>query len=227
MVGTLVFIRHGQSEWNASGQFTGWVDVDLTPKGVEEAQFGAELIGNAGIQFDVMYTSVLKRAIKTGQMVLNGTNQHFIPVRKTWRLNERMYGGLQGLNKVATVAEHGKPQVLIWRRSFNIPPPPIDFNDQYCPLREKHKYCNLSLEEIPRTECLKDVINRVSPFFKDTILPKLTSGLNIIIIAHGNSIRAICKYLDGSPCHASVPQHSTLRLDVLSPTLLVTSCLKN
>jgi len=199
MVGTLVFIRHGQSQWNASGQFTGWVDVDLTAQGVEEAQFGAELIGQAGIQFDVMYTSVLKRAIKTGQMVLNETNQHFIPVVKTWRLNERMYGALQGLNKVATVEEHGKPQVLIWRRSFDVPPPEIDVSSEYWPGHEVHKYGNLALKDIPRTECLKDVIERVVPFWESEIMRDLREGKNVLVAAHGNSIRAICKYLDNIP----------------------------
>jgi len=199
MVGTLVFIRHGQSEWNASGQFTGWVDVDLTAQGVEEAQFGAELIGQAGLQFDVMYTSVLKRAIKTGQMVLNGTNQHFIPVVKTWRLNERMYGALQGLNKVATVEEHGKPQVLIWRRSFDVPPPEIDVSSEYWPGHEVQKYGNLALKDIPRTECLKDVIERVVPFWESEIMRDLREGKNVLVAAHGNSIRAMCKYLDNIP----------------------------
>merc|ERR1711998_49222 len=194
--GKLVFVRHGQSEWNESGLFTGWVDVGLTDFGVKEAMAAGEKLLETNIKFDVMYSSVLKRAVRTGNIILSCLNQEYIPVIKTWRLNERMYGNLQGKNKVETVEKYGKKQILIWRRSFDVPPPPIEFNDQYCPLRESHKYCNLSLEEIPRTECLKDVISRVSPFFKDTILPKLKSGLNILIIAHGNSIRAICKYLD-------------------------------
>lgn len=195
-VGKLVFVRHGQSEWNESGLFTGWVDVGLTDSGVKEAMLAGEKISETNIKFDIMYSSVLKRAVRTGNIILSCLNQEYIPVLKTWRLNERMYGDLQGKNKIETVEKYGKEQVLIWRRSFDIPPPPIEFNNQYCPLREKHKYGNLTLNEIPRTECLKDVIDRVSPFFKDTILPKLKSGLNILVIAHGNSIRAICKYLD-------------------------------
>lgn len=196
MPGKLVFVRHGQSEWNASGQFTGWVDVGLTEQGVAEAQAGGELLAASGIEFDVMYTSVLKRAIHTGNLVLDAIGQHFIPVTKTWRLNERMYGALQGLNKVATVEEHGKPQVLIWRRSFDVPPPPIEVSNQYWPGHEVHKYGNLALKDIPRTECLKDVIARVMPFWESNIIPDLLAGKNVLVVAHGNSIRAICKYLD-------------------------------
>merc|ERR1712070_818192 len=168
----------------------------LTNLGVKEAIIAGEKLLKTGIKFDMMYSSVLKRAVRTGNIILSCLNQEYIPMVKTWRLNERMYGALQGKNKVETVEKYGKEQILVWRRSFDVPPPPIGLSDQYCPLREKHKYGNLSLEEIPRTECLKDVIERVSPFFKDAILPKLKSGLNILIIAHGNSIRAICKYLD-------------------------------
>lgn len=195
-IGKLVFVRHGQSEWNANGFFTGWVDVGLTDFGVNEAMTAGKTLSEKNIKFDIMYSSVLKRAVRTGNIILSCLNQEYIPIMKTWRLNERMYGNLQGKNKVETVEKYGKDQVIIWRRSFDISPPPIEFNNQYCPLRENHKYGNIYLKEIPRTECLKDVIARVSPFFKDTILPKIKSGLNILIIAHGNSIRAICKYLD-------------------------------
>jgi len=196
MVGKLVFVRHGQSEWNASGRFTGWVDVDLTELGIEEATAGGELLRESGIQFDVMYTSVLKRAIKTGNLVLNIIGQHYIPVVKTWRLNERMYGALQGLNKVQTVEEHGKAQVLIWRRSFDVPPPEISVSNEYWPGHEAHKYGDLPLKNIPKTECLKDVIDRVIPFWEEKIIPDLKAGKNVLVAAHGNSIRAICKYLD-------------------------------
>jgi len=199
MVGKLVFIRHGQSEWNASGQFTGWVDVGLTELGYTEASAGGELLLESGIQFDIMYTSVLKRAIITGNTVLDIINQNFVPVVKTWRLNERMYGALQGLNKVATVEEHGKAQVLIWRRSFDIPPPPIDVSSEYWPGHELHKYGDLALKDLPRTECLKEVIERVIPFWEERIIPDLKAGKNVLVAAHGNSIRAICKYLDQIP----------------------------
>jgi len=196
VIGRLVFVRHGQSEWNKDGLFTGWVDVGLTEFGVKEAMIAGNKLLETDIRFDILYSSILKRAVRTGNIILSCLNQEYIPVIKTWRLNERMYGALQGKNKIETVKKYGKEQILIWRRSFNVPPPPVEFDDQYCPLKEKHKYSNLSLKEIPRTECLQDVIDRVSPFFKDTILPKLKSGLNVLIIAHGNSIRAICKYLD-------------------------------
>lgn len=199
MPGKLVFVRHGQSEWNASGQFTGWVDVGLTELGVEEATFGGQLLKESGIQFDVMYTSVLKRAIRTGNIVLEQIGQEYIPVQKTWRLNERMYGGLQGLNKKKTVEEHGKDQVLIWRRSFDVPPPEIDIGNQYWPGKERHKYGNVPLKDIPLTECLKDVIDRVMPFWESQIMSDVLAGKNVLVAAHGNSIRAICKYLDNIP----------------------------
>jgi len=199
MPGVLCFIRHGQSEWNASGQFTGWVDVGLTEQGVGEAKFGGSLLKDTGIKFDVMYTSVLKRAIRTGTMCLEEMGQDYVPVTKTWRLNERMYGGLQGLNKKATVQEHGKDQVLIWRRSFDVPPPEIDVGNQYWPGHERHKYGSLPLKDIPLTECLKDVIDRVMPFWESSIMPDVLAGKNVLVAAHGNSIRAICKYLDAIP----------------------------
>jgi len=196
MPGKLVFARHGQSQWNASGQFTGWVDVGLTKQGLEEATFGGQLLRDSGIKFDVMYTSVLKRAIRTGNVILQECNQEFVPVVKTWRLNERMYGALQGCNKKETVVEHGKEQVHIWRRSFDVPPPEMDVGNQYWPGRERHKYGNVPLKDIPLTECLKDVIARVMPFWEKCIMPDVMAGKNVLVAAHGNSIRAICKYLD-------------------------------
>eukprot|EP01083_Nonionella_stella_P071032 190496_1 len=192
---TLVFIRHGQSEWNASNQFTGWVDVGLTELGKKEAMEGAGEIKKAGYQFDIMYTSYLKRAILTGNMVLEGINQLYIPITQSWRLNERMYGALQGLNKAETVEKHGKEQVLIWRRSFDVPPPEIDEKSQYNPANDV-KYSKLNKNDIPKTECLKDVIARAEPFWKSDIEPKLKQGKTILVAAHGNSIRAIVKYLD-------------------------------
>jgi len=194
---TLVFIRHGQSEWNASNQFTGWVDVGLTDLGRKEAAEGAAEIKKAGYEFDAMYTSFLRRAILTGNMVLEAIDQLYIPVHKSWRLNERMYGGLQGLNKVETVEKHGKEQVLIWRRSFDVPPPEIDEKSEFNPANEPKyaKFC--AAEDIPKTECLKDVIARAEPYWKSDIEPQLKKGRTILVAAHGNSIRAIVKYLDG------------------------------
>jgi 2,3-bisphosphoglycerate-dependent phosphoglycerate mutase len=199
MPGKLVFMRHGQSEWNASGQFTGWVDVGLTDQGIEEATFGGQLLRDSKIKFDVMYTSVLKRAIRTGTIALQECNQEFVPIVKSWRLNERMYGALQGCNKKETVVEHGKEQVQIWRRSFDVPPPEIDIGNQYWPGRERHKYGNVPLKDIPLTECLKDVIARVMPFWEQNIMADVMAGKNVLVAAHGNSIRAICKYLDQIP----------------------------
>jgi len=193
---TLVFLRHGESEWNASNQFTGWVDVGLTDLGIKEAMEGAAEIKKKGYQFDCMFTSYLKRAIITGNMVLEEIDQLYIPVKKSWRLNERMYGGLQGLNKKATVDKHGKEQVLKWRRSYDIPPPEIDEKSQYNPANEAKykKFCEA--KDIPKTECLKDVIARAEPYWKSDIEPMLKEGKTILVAAHGNSIRAIVKYLD-------------------------------
>jgi len=194
---TVVFIRHGQSEWNASNQFTGWVDVGLTDLGRKEAAEGAAEIKKAGLHFDCMFTSFLKRAILTGNMVLEAIDQLYIPVQKSWRLNERMYGGLQGLNKVETVEKHGKEQVLIWRRSFDVPPPDIDEDSEYNPAKDikYKKFCDA--KDIPRTECLKDVIARAEPYWKSDIEPMLKEGKTVLVAAHGNSLRAIVKYLDG------------------------------
>lgn len=194
---TVVFIRHGQSEWNASNQFTGWVDVGLTDLGRKEAAEGAAEIKKAGLQFDCMFTSFLKRAIITGNMVLEATDQLYIPVKKSWRLNERMYGGLQGLNKVETVEKHGKEQVLIWRRSFDVPPPEIAADSEFNPANDikYKKFCKP--EDIPKTECLKDVIARAEPYWKSDIEPMLKDGKTVLVAAHGNSLRAIIKYLDG------------------------------
>mmetsp|Transcript_41334 Transcript_41334/g.36543 ORF Transcript_41334/g.36543 Transcript_41334/m.36543 type:complete len:277 (+) Transcript_41334:82-912(+) len=193
---TLVFTRHGQSEWNASNQFTGWVDVGLTDLGRTEAKNGAAELKKGGYEFDIMFTSYLKRAIQTGNIVLDEIDQAYIPVKKSWRLNERMYGGLQGLNKVETVEKHGKEQVLKWRRSFDIPPPEIDEKNQYNPANEAKykKFCDA--KDIPKTECLKDVIARAEPYWKSDIEPELKAGKTVMVCAHGNSIRAIVKYLD-------------------------------
>merc|ERR1712151_850551 len=194
----LVFSRHGESEWNVANKFTGWVDVDLSEKGVGEAKGAGDLIKAEGLVFNVCYTSFLKRAIKTCNLALEQADQLYVAVNKSWRLNERMYGGLTGLDKKETVVKHGAEQVQIWRRSFDLPPPEIDPDSDYHPRREA-KYQGLSPEEIPTTESLKTVIERVMPFWQDAIIPELQAGKTVFVAAHGNSIRAIVKYLEGIP----------------------------
>jgi len=194
----LIFSRHGESEWNVANKFTGWVDVDLSEKGVAEAQGAGDLIKDAGYRFDVCYTSFLKRAIKTLELALEKADQLFAPVFKTWRLNERMYGALTGLDKKETVVKHGADQVLTWRRSFDLPPPEIDEDSEYNPKKEA-KYASLKPEEIPKTESLKTVIERVLPYWEETIKPDLKAGKTVFVCAHGNSIRAIVKYLENIP----------------------------
>jgi len=193
---TLIFSRHGESEWNVANIFTGWVDVDLSEKGVGEAKGAGELLKGEGIQVDVAYTAVLKRAIKTCDLALEEAGQLFIPVHKTWRLNERMYGGLQGLDKKETVTKHGAEQVQIWRRSFDLPPPPIETDHEYYTGKDP-KYKDLKEGEIPVTESLKSVIERVEPYWKETIEPDLKAGKTVFVAAHGNSIRAIVKSIEG------------------------------
>jgi len=194
----LIFSRHGESEWNVANKFTGWVDVDLSEKGVGEAKQAGTLIKEAGFAFDTCYTSYLKRAIKTTDFALEHSDQLHVPVVKSWRLNERMYGGLTGLDKKETVVKHGAEQVQIWRRSFDLPPPDIDEDSEYHPKKEA-KYKDLTAEEIPKTESLKTVIERVMPFWEGTIMPELKAGKTVFVGAHGNSIRAIVKYLEGIP----------------------------
>lgn len=192
----LVFSRHGESEWNVANKFTGWVDVDLSEKGVGEAKAAGDLIKTEGLEFDVCYTSYLKRAIKTANLALESADQLHCPVNKTWRLNERMYGGLTGLDKKETVAKHGADQVLIWRRSFNLPPPEIDDDHPNHPKLEA-KYAGLKPEEIPKTESLETVITRVMPYWEKEIQPQLKAGKTVFVAAHGNSIRAIVKFIEG------------------------------
>mmetsp|Transcript_30955 Transcript_30955/g.69654 ORF Transcript_30955/g.69654 Transcript_30955/m.69654 type:complete len:718 (+) Transcript_30955:72-2225(+) len=193
---TLIFSRHGESQWNVDNKFTGWVDVDLSTKGLGEAKSAGSLLKSEGVKVDVAFTSYLKRAIKTCDLALEAADQLFVPVTKSWRLNERMYGGLTGLDKKETVKKHGADQVQIWRRSFDIPPPPIDDDSEYNPAKEK-KYAALDKADIPKTECLKDTIARVMPFWESTIAPELKSGKTVFVAAHGNSIRAILKFLEG------------------------------
>jgi len=194
----LVFSRHGESEWNLANRFTGWVDVDLSAKGVEEAKAAGDLIKQEGLDFDIVYTSYLKRAIKTCHLALESADQLYKPVHKTWRLNERMYGGLTGLDKKETVVKHGAEQVQIWRRSFDLPPPDIDEDSEFNPKKEA-KYVNVDPADIPKTESLKTVIERVMPYWESEIKPQLQAGKTVFVAAHGNSIRAIVKYIEDIP----------------------------
>lgn len=191
----IVFIRHGESVWNAENRFTGWTDVDLSEKGIEEARKGAEILKHEGYAFDVAYTSVLKRAIRTLWYVLDGLDLMWIPVHNSWRLNERHYGALQGLNKAETAAEFGDDQVKIWRRSYDVPPPALTAEDERFPAKDP-RYKAVSQAELPLTECLKDTVARVLPYWNDVILPDVRAGHRVIVAAHGNSIRALVKYLD-------------------------------
>jgi 2,3-bisphosphoglycerate-dependent phosphoglycerate mutase len=191
----LVLLRHGQSQWNHENRFTGWVDVPLSPTGMEEAKNAAKLLHEAGLTFDRAYTSVLKRAIKTLWIVLEDLDLMWIPVTRTWRVNERMYGSLQGLDKAETTKLHGEEQVKIWRRSYDVPPPPLDESHQYFPGKDR-RYEDLKPEELPRTECLKDTVQRFLPFWEREISPAIRRGERVIIAAHGNSLRALVKHLD-------------------------------
>jgi 2,3-bisphosphoglycerate-dependent phosphoglycerate mutase len=192
---TLVLVRHGQSTWNLENRFTGWTDVDLSPTGIQEATSAGELLVEGGYTFDVAYTSVLKRAIRTLWIVLDKMDLMWIPVYRSWRLNERHYGGLQGLNKAETAQRHGDEQVLIWRRSYDIPPPALDPSDERFPGHDR-RYASLEPEELPRTESLKDTVARMLPYWHETIAPNVKAGKRVLIAAHGNSLRALVKYLD-------------------------------
>lgn len=191
----LVLLRHGMSQWNKENRFTGWKDVDLAPEGIAEAHEAARLLKEAGLEFDIAYTSVLKRAIRTLWTVMDDMDLMWIPVYRHWRLNERHYGSLQGLNKAETAQKYGDEQVKVWRRSYDIPPPALTEDD---PRHPKHdpRYRDLKPEELPATECLKDTVARFVPYFEQTILPVIKSGKRVIIAAHGNSLRALVKYLD-------------------------------
>ena len=191
----IVLLRHGESTWNKENRFTGWTDVDLTPQGILEAQKAGQLLRDHGFSFDIAYTSVLKRAIRTLWIVLDEMNQMWIPIEHSWRLNERHYGALQGLNKAETAAQYGDEQVLIWRRSYDISPPALSINDERYAGSDP-RYKNMKLNDIPLTECLKDTVARFLPYWNTTIAPQIESGKNIIIVAHGNSLRALVKYLD-------------------------------
>jgi 2,3-bisphosphoglycerate-dependent phosphoglycerate mutase len=191
----LVLLRHGMSQWNKENRFTGWIDVPLSDEGIAEATNAAKLLREEGFVFDVAYTSVLKRAIKTLWVVLEQNDLMWIPVVRSWRLNERMYGALQGLNKAETAARHGEAQVKIWRRSYDVPPPALDETDERWPGRDP-RYANLAKKDVPRTECLKDTVARFLPFWESDIAPAIRRGERVLIAAHGNSLRALIKHLD-------------------------------
>jgi 2,3-bisphosphoglycerate-dependent phosphoglycerate mutase len=191
----IVFMRHGESTWNLENRFTGWTDVDLTEKGVAEAKTAGRVLKEAGFTFDVAYTSVLKRAIRTLWLAMDEMDQMYLPVKNDWRLNERHYGALQGLDKAETAAKFGDEQVLVWRRSYDTPPPALEKTDPRTSFGDP-RYAGLSEEQIPLTECLKDTVARVMPAWNDEIAPAIRAGKKILISAHGNSLRAIIKMLD-------------------------------
>ena len=190
-----VLIRHGESTWNLENRFTGWTDVDLTPTGIEQAKAAGRLLKAQGYEFDLAYTSVLKRAIHTLWHTLDAMDRQWLPVHHSWRLNERHYGALQGLNKAETAAKYGDDQVLIWRRAYAIAPNPLDLDDPRHP-RFDARYSRLLPEQLPATECLKDTVARVLPFWNDTIAPAMRAGRRVLVAAHGNSLRAMIKHLD-------------------------------
>ena len=191
----LVLIRHGESTWNLDNRFTGWTDVDLTPTGIEQAKNAGQLLKAEGYEFDVAYTSVLKRATRTLWHVLDEMDRTWLPVVNSWRLNERHYGALQGLDKAETAKKYGNEQVLVWRRSYDTPPPALEANDPRCE-RGDLRYATLQPDQIPLTECLKDTVARVMPFWNEALAPAIKAGKKVVVAAHGNSIRALIKYLD-------------------------------
>jgi len=194
----LVLLRHGESTWNQENRFTGWTDVDLSDRGLAEAKEAGRLLRDGGFAFDVAYTSLLKRAIKTLGLALDTLDQLWIPVVKSWRLNERHYGALQGLNKAETAAKHGDAQIKIWRRSYDIPPPPLEPGDTRDPSRDP-RYAPLGPGDLPLTESLKDTVARFLPLWHEAIAPSIAAGRRVVIAAHGNSLRALVKYLDNVP----------------------------
>jgi len=194
MTHTLVLLRHGESEWNAKNLFTGWVDVALSEKGEAEAVRGGEQLREAGLLPDVVHTSLQRRAINTAALALDAADRHWIPVRRSWRLNERHYGALQGKDKKQTLEQYGEEQFMLWRRSFDVPPPPLEDDSEFSQVGDP-RYADLG-DEMPRTECLKDVIARMLPWWESGIVPDLRAGHTVLVAAHGNSLRAIVKHLD-------------------------------
>jgi 2,3-bisphosphoglycerate-dependent phosphoglycerate mutase len=210
----IVLLRHGESVWNQENRFTGWTDVDLSERGVAEARAAGQLLREQGFRFDLAHTSVLKRAIRTLWIALDELDQMWIPVTPDWRLNERHYGALQGLNKAETAAKFGEQQVHVWRRSYDIPPPPLEANDARFPGADP-RYRNLSRAQLPLTESLKETVARVVPYWESTIVPQVRAGKSIVIAAHGNSLRALVKYLD------QVSDESIVALNIPTGTPLV------
>ncbi len=195
MTSTLVLLRHGESEWNAKNLFTGWVDVDLNEKGAGEAQRGGELLVESGLLPQVVHTSLLRRAIRTAEIALHAADRHWIETKRSWRLNERHYGDLQARNKKETAEQYGADMVKVWRRSYDVPPPPIDPDNEFANFHDR-RYAELPTEARPQTECLKDVLLRALPYWYDEIVPDLRAGKVTLVAAHGNSLRAIVKHLD-------------------------------
>lgn len=191
----LVLIRHGESVWNRENRFTGWTDVDLSEKGIIEAREAGQILKQKGFQFDQAFVSVLKRALKTLWIVLDELDELWIPVERSWRLNERHYGSLQGLNKSETAAKYGEEQVLIWRRSYDVAPAPLDSSDERWPGKDR-RYAEVPAKDLPATECLKDTVERVLPYWNDKMIPAIRSGKRLLMVAHGNTIRALIKHLD-------------------------------
>jgi len=191
----LVLLRHGESQWNLQNRFTGWTDVDLTENGIAEAQSSGQLLKDGNYSFNLVYTSVLKRAIKTMEVCLAEMDLENVPIKYTWRLNERHYGALQGLNKAETAQKYGDKKVLAWRRSYDKPPPPLNFEDKRHP-RFEERYDDLDIAKLPASECLKDTVDRFLPLWHELIAPSIQSGKKVLIVAHGNSLRALVKYLD-------------------------------
>ena len=196
MTAKLILLRHGESEWNAKNLFTGWVDVDINEKGVGEAKAAAELLKAEDLLPDVVHTSLLRRAIHTAYLALDGCDRHWIPVKRSWRLNERHYGGLQGLDKAETLAKYGEEQFMLWRRSFDTPPPVLDKDSEFSQWNDP-RYADIPEDERPQTECLADVIVRMLPYWESDIKPDLAAGKTVLVTAHGNSLRALVKHLDG------------------------------
>jgi 2,3-bisphosphoglycerate-dependent phosphoglycerate mutase len=216
----VVLLRHGQSTWNLENRFTGWTDVDLSEQGLQEAHAGGKLLKKEGYVFDVAYTSVLKRAIRTLWIALDELDQMWIPVYRSWRLNERHYGGLQGLDKAETAAKHSQDQVKIWRRSYDVPPPALTKDDPRYPGHDP-RYAGLKAKELPLTECLKDTVERFLPYWHKTIAPAIKEGKKVIIAAHGNSLRALVKYLD------NIPEEEIVELNIPTGIPLVYELDKN
>jgi 2,3-bisphosphoglycerate-dependent phosphoglycerate mutase len=217
-----VLLRHGESEWNAKNLFTGWVDVDLSAQGEDEARRGGDLLRAKDLLPDVVHTSVLRRAIRTAELALHAADRPWIPVRRSWRLNERHYGALQGKNKKQTLEEYGEEQFMLWRRSYDTPPPPLPDNAEWSQVGDP-RYATLPPELIPRTECLADVVKRMLPYWYDQIVPDLHDGRVTLVAAHGNSLRALVKHLDGISDEAiaglNIPTGIPLRYDLDPATL--------